>query len=111
MKIKPINKFLDLFLSKSVIAITLCPFGIYTRENPNLITINHEKIHWKQQVEMLVLPFYIWYLIEYLIRLFLNGSTAYNSLSFEREAYDNDKDMEYISKRKPYSWLKYIKKN
>jgi len=111
MKIKLINKYLDVFLSKNVAAITLCPFGIYTRENPSEKTINHEKIHWKQQVEMLVLPFYICYLIEYLIRLFLDDGNTYNSLSFEREAYDNDKNVEYISKRKPYSWLKYIKKN
>jgi hypothetical protein len=28
--------------------------------------LNHERIHLMQQLELLVLPFYIWYLIEYL---------------------------------------------
>ena len=72
--------------------------------------INHEKIHWKQQMEMLIIFFYFWYLIEWFIRLFINGKAAYRSLSFEREAYDNDDNLEYLKTRKPYSWLKYMKK-
>lgn len=39
---------------------------------------------------MLILPFYIWYLIEWLIRLVVNFKMAYMSVSFEREAYRND---------------------
>ena len=110
MKIKRINKFLDVFLSKDVIAITLCPFGIYIRtDKPRPTTVNHEKIHWKQQVEMLVLFFYLWYVIEYLIRL-LGKSNAYMNICFEREAYANEDDVEYLNKRKPYSWVKYLGK-
>ena len=74
---------------------------------------NHEEIHGRQQREMLVLPFLLWYCIEYIIRLFLNGMrhrNAYKSISFEQEAYDNESDMKYLDKRKPYSWIKYIRK-
>jgi len=110
MKVKKINKFLNIFLSKYVTAITLCPFGIYTRtDKPKPTTINHEKIHWKQQVEMLVIFFYLWYVIEYLIRLLGNGN-AYLNICFEREAYANENDMEYLKKRKPYAWVKYLNK-
>ena len=110
MKIKPINKFLKIFLKPSIAAITLCPFGIYVRDK--YLTdrlINHETIHWKQQLEMLVIPFYIWYLIEFLIRSFKSSKTAYRNISFEREAYDNDDNLEYLKERKLFAWLKYIK--
>jgi len=109
MKIKSIGKFLNFFLDKSVVAITLCPFGIYIRKGKERpITINHEKIHWKQQLEMLVIFFYIWYILEWFIRLIVNKGYAYINLSFEREAYDNEKNLEYINNRKMYSWIKYM---
>ena len=65
--------------------------------------INHEKIHLRQQIEMLIIPFYIWYLIE----LYTKG---YDKISFEREAHLNDSDLEYLKNRKPYSFIKYILK-
>ena len=107
MKIKPISKFLKFFLSKDIVAITLCPFGIYTRTMKET-TINHEKIHWKQQVEMLVIPFYLWYIIEYYIKTFTNSENAYRSISFEREAFANANNLEYLNSRKPYAWVKHI---
>lgn len=30
--------------------------------------------------------------------------------SFEREAYENQYDITYLDERKPYAWVKYIKK-
>ena len=70
--------------------------------------INHEKIHTHQMIEMLVLPFYLWYFIEWLIRIPLPGR-AYMNLSFEREAYSNMNNLHYLETRKPYAWLKYLK--
>jgi hypothetical protein len=112
MRIKKINKFLDFFLSKSVIGITLAPFGIYVREDHlnDIVVINHEKIHWKQQMEMLILFFYIWYLSELLIRVMSGVEKAYYNLSMEREAYRNEKNLDYLMIRKMYSWVKYLKK-
>ncbi len=109
-KVKIMTKFLEFFLGKNIIGITLCPFGIYvkleylTRQR----TINHEKIHWQQQLEMLIIFFYLWYVIEWFIRIFINGKKAYVSLSFEREAYGNADDPDYLKSRKPYAWLKYM---
>jgi hypothetical protein len=54
-------------------------------------------------LELLVIPFYIWYLIA----LWRKG---YYGISFEREAHLNDFDLDYLKKRKPYSFMKYILK-
>jgi hypothetical protein len=71
--------------------------------------INHESIHWQQQKEMLGLFFYLWYFIEWFINIFIYGKRAYVKLSHEQEAYDNDQNLNYLVKRKRYSWVKYIK--
>ncbi len=81
-------------------------FGIlFCRRMLNKIDINHETIHTKQGQELLWIGFYLWYIIEYLIRLIMYRDTklAYKNISFEREAYQNDLD--YISNRKHYNWL------
>jgi hypothetical protein len=44
--------------------------------------INHESIHTAQMKEMLYTFFYIWYIIEWVIRLFKKGN-AYRNISFE----------------------------
>lgn len=69
--------------------------------------INHERIHTRQMLEMLILPYYLWYFIEWLIRIQLPGR-AYMNLSFEREAYRHMNDLDYLKKRKPYAWAKYL---
>lgn len=73
--------------------------------------MNHERIHIRQQVEMLVIPFYIIYLIEYIFgRLkYKSHFEAYLNISFEREAFINDVNLDYLIKRKPWCWSHYIK--
>lgn len=73
-------------------------------------TLNHEAIHTAQMKEMGYIFFYLWYFIEWLIRLVINGRHAYRLLSFEQEAYDNEENYKYLNKRKPYSWFKYYGK-
>ena len=106
MKIRKINWFWALFAT----GITLAPFGIYLKDYHlgNNRIINHEKIHWGQQKEMLIIFFYIWYLIEFGIRVFTNWGNAYQSISFEREAYANEDSLDYWKKRKRFSWIKYL---
>jgi hypothetical protein len=110
MRIKPVNQFIK-FISGLVFGkitgISLCPFGIYMDHPADAVTLNHEKIHWHQQTEMLILPFYIWYLAEFLIRrIFQSKKEAYISISFEKEAYAHQDDPGYLKTRKPYSWIK-----
>lgn len=89
-------------------AINLC--GILfchkdTRLSPYLL--NHERIHTRQMWEMLVVPFYIWYIAEWLLRLPRKGN-AYRNISFEREAYSKMMDLRYLSHRKPYAWISFL---
>ena len=108
-KIKPFNKFLNLIIGGNVLAITLCPFGIYTRIKLNKVEVNHEQIHWRQQSEMLVIPFYLWYIVEWFVRVITFHSRPYYNISFEQEAYGNDNNAKYLSERKRYAWFKYLK--
>jgi hypothetical protein len=73
--------------------------------------INHEKIHFRQQHELLILPFYILYLSQYLInRLkYKDHDLAYRNISFEKEAYSNDHDLTYLKNRKAYAWVRYMR--
>ena len=95
------------FLNKlGMLGITLAPLGIYIKEGYFTDRIiNHEKIHWRQQMEMFIIPFYLWYFIEWLIRIPINGKQAYMKMWFEIEAHDNDDDMDYLTTRKPFAWL------
>ena len=70
--------------------------------------INHERIHTRQMLEMLIVGFYLWYVIEWIIRLIIMRTNAYRNISFEREAYANEGNLNYIRQRKPYSWLKFL---
>ena len=72
----------------------------------------HEGIHTKQMQELLYLPFYVWYLLEWLVRIVIyrNVRKAYRNISFEREAYANQDNRYYNKERKRYSFLQYVKK-
>jgi hypothetical protein len=86
---------------------------IFVRIGAKITTtyIRHECIHLRQQKEMLVIFFFLWYGIEWLLRLiqYRNRMTAYKNISFEREAYDNMSNIGYLNTRKAYSFIKYIK--
>jgi hypothetical protein len=67
----------------------------------------HERIHTRQMMELLFVGFYLWYLVEWLIRLPLRGN-AYRNISFEREAYAHQLEPDYLSRRKRYAWWHYL---
>lgn len=72
-------------------------------------TITHEAIHTAQLKEMLYIFFYLWYGVEWLLRWVccgFKGKQAYKNILFEREAYLNDTNPNYLKDRKPFSWLK-----
>jgi hypothetical protein len=112
VKIKKISesKLIRLITWENVSAICLAPFGIFVRDNKfTLELINHEMIHWQQQKELLFIFFYIWYFIEWILRKIFTMGDAYANISFEKEAYFNQSDINYICKRKKYSFIKYLK--
>jgi len=93
-------------------AMALYPFMLFKNQQmkDNKIVVNHEKIHFCQQLELFIFPFYLLYGINYLINLarFKNHSQAYFNLCFEKEAYANDDNSGYIKARNLYSWLKHL---
>ncbi|MAT89885.1 MAG: hypothetical protein CMC35_04260 [Flavobacteriaceae bacterium] len=99
-------------LLKNIRAITLWPFVVVRDKNclEDWVLIQHEKIHVRQQLELLILPFYLWYVLEFLLRWIRSGdrSLAYRNISFEREAYQNEKDPNYLKMRSWGAFLKYI---
>lgn len=107
-----VNKYL---MAKGFKGISLWPFVILKHKalSKNPVFINHERIHLKQQIEMLILPFYLWYSIEFIIRLiqYKNRNSAYKNISFEREAYSNESNLDYFKKRNLWSFLDYLVEN
>ena len=73
----------------------------------NDVIVNHESIHTSQMKEMLYIPFYLLYVTEWLIKLLFKGN-AYRNISFEREAYDNQYNLNYLKERKRYNWIKRL---
>ncbi len=79
-------------------------------DKENAVFLNHEKIHLRQQLELLIVPFFIWYFLEYLVRLvqYKTADLAYKNISFEREAYANEFDLGYLKSRPFFSFFKYL---
>ena len=72
-------------IPKGFRGMTLFPFIIVSENylKQDSVTINHEKIHIRQQIELLILPFFIWYGIEFLIkRLIYKDKNAESEVQF-----------------------------
>lgn len=80
-------------------------------DKQNTVFVNHERIHLRQQIELLIFPFFIWYFLEFFMRWiqFKNFDLAYRNISFEREAYAKEKDHDYLKRRDFWGFLKYIR--
>jgi len=103
-----VNRFL---LRKKFLGVALWPFVIlkYKELKKDEVFLNHERIHLRQQLELLIIPFYIWYSTEFLVRLiqYKKRNIAYRKISFEREAYANEKDLNYLQKRSFFKFIIY----
>jgi hypothetical protein len=102
-------------IPKGYRGLTVFPFVFikHRTDSANSVFLNHEKIHIRQQLELLILPFYIWYFFEYLLRLleYKNTHLAYRNISFEREAYANEDQLDYLKKRPIFSFLNYLRED
>ena len=119
-------------------AVTIWPL-IFARKSAKWLKDyeeSHEKIHLRQQLEVLVMSamiilmavlsldlsrwwmltsfgvYYTWYGLEWLIRLAVYRDThmAYRNIAVEQEAYLNEHDMTYLNQRKAFVWVRYIGK-
>lgn len=91
--------------------LTFFPFVIMSDklDKLNRVFINHEKIHIRQQLELLILPFYLWYFIEFFVLWikFKDKNKAYRNIVFEKEAYRNETNLGYLNKRKLWNFIKF----
>jgi len=92
--------------------MALFPFILVAEESlkRDKILINHETIHLQQQLELFILPFYVLYLGNYFFNLLRYQShwKAYQNICFEREAYQNEGDLDYLPHRNLWTFLKYL---
>jgi hypothetical protein len=104
-----VSKYL---IPKKYRGLTFFPFIILrnSSDKSNLVIISHEKIHIRQQLELLIFPFYIWYFTDFLIKMIIykDRNKAYRNIIFEREAYANEKDLDYLKSRSFWRFLKYF---
>ena len=107
-----------IFISKYIVpkgytGMTIFPFVFLKSKQlkENQVLVNHEKIHLRQQLELLVIPFYIVYGIEFFVRLiqYKSWHKGYRNISFEREAYSNEFNLDYLKHRTFWSFLKYLR--
>lgn len=122
------NKFIPF---KGFYAITIIKW-IFVREEYKYFDgssiynkmINHESIHEQQILDFTpkIFPswlrytigsicFYLLYGLEWLFKLIpclITKKSAYRSLCAEQEAYENERNFDYIKNRSKLSWLKKI---
>lgn len=100
-------------------SITLFGFLVRRRSKKNTPVSDfmwvHENIHHAQAFDFGLwyfgyILFYLLYVLEWLIKLptALFGYRPYYSISFEKEAYVNQSNPNYLKERKPFAWAKYI---
>ena len=70
--------------------------------------LRHEAIHTAQMRETGYVGFYLLYLAEWLWRWarLKDATAAYHAIGFEREAYGHQDELDYLTYRRPFSWLK-----
>lgn len=119
--------------SKKFSAVNL--FGVVVVRKEVEVTerlLNHERIHTRQMLEVMVLAlllsgvfiavdkwilallfillsYYMWYCVEYLINLirFRKPIVAYRMIAFEKEAYENHHNYNYLKKRNLFNFISY----
>lgn len=87
------------------------PFVFVKKGEDQVTTLTHELIHIEQQKELLIVFAQVWYLLEFVIRIFqfkFKLGMAYKNISFEREAILNQDDISYPFRRDRFAFLQYL---
>jgi hypothetical protein len=103
-----VSKYL---IPKGYRGLTVFPFVFVSQQSDKdeVVLMYHERIHLRQQMELLVLPFFVWYAIEFLLKWvwYRDRKKAYRNIVFEREAYENEKAIDYLKSRSVWRFFKY----
>lgn len=107
------SAFLVNFLSQHFArAITVFPFILLKDKSlkNDRVLLNHEKIHWYQQLETGIFLFYLWYLASYFYSRSkgLSHYESYRHISFEQEAFDNESNLYYLKKRRLWAFIHWV---
>ena len=104
-----VSKFM---VPKGYQGLTFFPFVFLKHKilKTDKVLMNHESIHLRQQIELFVVFFYLFYGLEFFIRLLYcrNWYKAYRNISFEREAYYNEANLNYLQGRPFWRFIKYM---
>jgi len=94
------------FLAVNLFGVIFVRKGRELSEND----LRHEQIHTKQMRELLFVFFYLLYILEWLVRLIQHRHwlRAYLSISFEREAYSHQGELDYLENRHHFEWIHYL---
>ncbi len=94
-------------------AAAFFPFIIFRAEGEKVPwVINHERIHFRQQLETAFVGLIMWSIIETLYALIVLRKSlkeAYLWRSSEQEAYRNQQDFQYLDNRHVWAQFKYVK--
>lgn len=99
------EKLTQWWVFKSVTGITINQ-RIYIRGSATESILRHEYIHLLQQKELGNFKFYFLYLLFWL-KGFISFEQAYRSISFEREAYANQRTKGYLTNRPNKAYKNY----
>jgi hypothetical protein len=92
--------------------MALYPFILFRNSqlSSDKVIMNHELIHHRQQIELLIVPFYVFYVLHYLLNRmkYPDHDTAYRNIVFEREAYAHDAEPDYLKKRMWFAFRNYF---
>lgn len=106
-----------------VIRNRLIPFGgyyainllgvVFAKGDCDDETLRHEAIHTAQMRELLYLFFYVAYVVEWVVRFAIlhDSRRAYYAVSFEREAYANQSDTGYLTRRRRFASFRNYRRN
>jgi hypothetical protein len=104
-----VSRFL---IPKGYRGMTVFPFVVVgtAADREDAVLVNHERIHLRQQLELLILPFFVWYGIDFLVKWlrYRDWNAAYRNIIFEREAYANEKDPDYLKSRSFWKFMEYF---
>lgn len=108
-----VSKFwTELLSGRRAAAITIFPFILLRNKSlrADRQLLNHERIHLAQALELLIIPFYLVYLLEFSLRYFYyrDFKKAYLSISFEKEAYKYEGELNYLAARPCWAFVKFI---
>ncbi|WP_242689285.1 hypothetical protein [Pedobacter sp. SYSU D00535] len=92
--------------------MALFPFILIKRSEykGDQVLLNHERIHIVQQLELLLVGFYLLYFLNYLINLlkYKKHELAYLNIVFEKEAYRRESETSYLKRREIWAWRRFL---